>query len=84
MSAGTIERERGDDRDPEIAEQKLLEEMFNQPSYISDTPGIAVGEFAPVPLGRERGSRYPTRLGNIAIRRVYIRPSTPPPDIYKG
>lgn len=84
MSAGTMERERGDDRDPEVAEQKLLEEMFNQPAYVSDTPGVAVGEFAPLPLGPERANRYPAHLGHIAVRRVHIRPSTIPPDIYKG
>ena len=84
MSAGTMERERGDDRDPKVAEQKLLEEMFNRPAYVSDTAGAAAGEIVPVPLGKERGNPYPTHLGHIAVRRVHVRPSTPPPDIYIG
>lgn len=87
MSAGIMEREYGDDRDPEVLLQRL-QEMYNQPeapepTYASEKPGVAVGEFAPVPLGRERGN-YPTHLGRIATRRVHIRPSTIPPDNFKG
>lgn len=84
MSAETIEKEWGDDRDPEVAEQKLLEEMYNRPAYVSETPAAAPGEFVSVPLGRERVNSRPTHLGHIAVRRIHVRASTPPPDIYKG
>lgn len=88
MSAGVAEMERGDDRNPEIMVQRL-HEMFNQPdakepTYISDTPGVSAGEYAPINLGHERRAHQPARLGSIAVRRVHIRPSTVPPDNYKG
>lgn len=84
MAAGTIERERGDDRDPAIAEQKLLEEMFNQASYVSDTPNAAAGEYAPVVLHKDRPHQLPAQIGRITFRQVHITPSEVFPEISRN
>lgn len=88
MSAAVMEREGGDDRKPEILIERL-HEMLSQPDipepvYDSSELRPAVGEFAVVPLGRERLPHYPRVLGRVATRRVHMRQSAPPPNIYKG
>lgn len=79
MSIEVLEPERGDDRNPDISVERL-EEMFNQPEapepervYVSDTPGVAIGEIALRPL---RMDKYPRQLGNVAFRKAFIRPTS--------
>lgn len=83
MSAGTIERERGDDRNPDVSVERL-NEMFSQPDavepiYVSDMPQGAIGEFAPVSVENEKfrhSTRHPRHLGHITLRRAHITRST--------
>lgn len=93
MSAATLERERGDDRDPEVEIQKL-QEMYDQPTVPepSESRSLHVYEAdAPREKRREltaavgdlvletsvRRGMYGPKAGAIAVRRVHIRPVSP-------
>lgn len=87
MSAATLERERGDDRDPEVEIQKL-QEMYDQPSapepihvYEHDAPKTEKTELQ-AGAGDlifehrvRRGMRGP--VGTVIMRQVHIRPAAP-------
>lgn len=89
MSAGTAEMERGDDRNPDVSVERL-HEMFDQPSaeeptYVSDVRGAAIGEYVLMPLDVDRRSgRLPMHVGRAMVRRAHIRPAVSPPDIHRG
>jgi len=66
MSAATLERERGDDREPEVSVERL-QEMYEQPVadevlYESDKIGVGIGDIAL----KASGNRY-ARLRGYAI-----------------
>lgn len=77
----TLERERGDDRDPQV-EVERLHDMTNGEfvGYVPDTPGHGVGEIVPFRL---RGPNIPQAVGNIAFRKVFIRPIAVPAIVHE-
>lgn len=90
MSLGTIERERGDDRERDVSVERLNEMLSlpdaTEPSYEPEVPVATIGEHTLVSLDidRRRGARLPLRMGRATVQRVVTWPITPPPDIYKG
>ena len=80
MSAATLEREGGDDRDPKVAEIKQLEEMFAHPdAFVPDVIGAAPGEWAPQLQIRRSVNGVP--LGSLTLRRAHITHAQTPPIV---
>lgn len=80
MSAATLEREGGDDRDPKVAEIKQLEEMFARPdAFVPDVIGAAPGEWAPQLHLRRSVNGVP--IGSMILRRAHIAHAHIPPTI---
>ena len=68
MSAATLEREGGDDRDPEVEIQKL-QEMYDRPDaqevlYVSNMREVGIGDIAL----RATGDRMARLRGHAIIR----------------
>lgn len=89
MSAATLEREGGDDRDPRVEIEKL-HEMFDQESapeplhiYVPDVMSKTAPPDLQPAIGDivlERKTRVGItghRAGSIVMRRVHIRPANP-------
>ncbi len=75
---GTLEREGGDDRRPEVAAEREQETRATASAveygrgFESDYPGVALGEFALI--GARRNTLHPSRLGKeVGLRRAHIR-----------
>lgn len=95
MTTETIERERGDDRDPNVSVERL-HEIFNQPvvpepryrGYVSDAPEVpqaGIGDVVPMRLTRSRVQRVGSSV--LAFRRVaprLARPTRVGPENYLG
>ena len=80
MSHGTLERERGDDRDPDVLTERL-HEMTNHEfrGFVSDTPRAGIGEGV---LYAPRRANLSHALSGVAFRRTFIRPG-PMPEIIR-
>lgn len=79
----TENREGGDDRDPEVAFQKTLEEIQNLPEYtdgfVSDEVRVGIGDI--VMLGARNRSGIPAVAGNFSLRRSsVVHPLDLPPE----
>jgi hypothetical protein len=77
MSLGTMEPERGDNRRAEVEAERRQEKLDQSPEpeygrmYMSDMPGVGLGEFA---LRELRGDTiHPRKLGQVGMQRAHIR-----------